>query len=60
MSKPCWLIKWNRPSKFDPQRKIQELNAFFNENEAKEFYDKLKNDPDVTDLSFQETECCSL
>lgn len=58
MSKRVWVVRYYRPGKFEP--KILEWNTYRTEAEAKKAYEEAKKNPEATELTMEETECCSL
>ena len=59
MSKKVWLVQWYRPSKFSND-KIMDFMTCPTETTAQELCKKLKATEGMTDITVQETECCSM
>lgn len=53
-----WVVRYYRPGKFEP--KILEWDTYKTEAEARKAYKEASKIKDATDLTIEETECCSL
>lgn len=60
MSKKVWLVKWYKPSKVFKNEKVGDFAMYPTETQAQELVQKLKATKDITDITVQETECCSM
>lgn len=60
MSKKVWLVKWYKPSKVFKNEKVGDFAMYPTEAQAQELVQKLKATKDITDITVQETECCSM
>lgn len=60
MSKKVWLVKWYKPSKVFKNEKVGDFAMYPTETRAQELVQKLKATKDITDITVQETECCSM
>ena len=60
MSRKVWFVQWYRPSKVFKDEKVGEFETFPTEEQAKALCKKLKATKGVTNITVQETECCSL
>lgn len=55
-----WLVKWNEPSKFKLMPKVMNWQTYKTEAEARMAYKEASKIKNATDLTIEETECCSL
>lgn len=60
MSRKVWFVQWYRPSKVFKDEKVGDFETCSTEEQAKALCKKLKATKGVTDITVQETECCSL
>jgi hypothetical protein len=55
-----WVVKWNEPSKFKLIPKVMNWHTYKTEAEARKAYKEASKIKNATDLTIEETECCSL
>jgi len=60
MSRKCYLVGWNEPSKYFKDEMVRSVEIFNNKKDAEECLKKARTIEGATGFNIYETECTSL